>query len=424
MSENSRARLHSLLAEACELEHALSCSYLYAAFSLRRDVSEGLDWRAQQVARLWASRVYHIAAQEMLHLAQAWNLLIATGGSAYYNRPAFPQPARNFPLRVALSLRRFDMATLDRFLVYESPGDGKISHESVPRAELWPMEESHSYNHVGELYQEIARIIGDSDETELFIGDRVAQRDQRHVDFYDIVPVTGRTSALAAINRITLQGEGSTSGRAGTAEQLMDSHFGVFSAMRGELGTSGVDLALPVADNPFVRTELHQQLISNNSAFRESGVIITEITDIYARYAVDLFNDVYLAMLQALAHLFETSSGDETYLKRVSRAAIELMITVIKPLGEAICRLRSGNQGINAGPSFDIVRHVGLPQDAIAAAGVLADRLEQLSEHGSLLRDAAFDYPAQTQITGATLNLARIASNLRNGTGEKSHGPH
>lgn len=111
----TRARLLSLLSEACELEHALACSYLYAAFSLKRDIAEGIDWRAQQRNRLWASRVYHVAAQEMLHLGQAWNLLTAVGGTPYYARANFPLAARHYPLNVALLLRPFDLATIARF---------------------------------------------------------------------------------------------------------------------------------------------------------------------------------------------------------------------------------------------------------------------------------------------------------------------
>lgn len=86
----SRSRLLSLLTEACELEHGLACSYLYAAFSLKQDLAEGgLTWRQLQAVRLWASEIYMIAAEEMLHLAQVWNILAAVGGSPHYGRPNF-----------------------------------------------------------------------------------------------------------------------------------------------------------------------------------------------------------------------------------------------------------------------------------------------------------------------------------------------
>jgi hypothetical protein len=39
---NTRDELIYLLTEAAELEHSLCCQYLFAALSLKRDVSEGL----------------------------------------------------------------------------------------------------------------------------------------------------------------------------------------------------------------------------------------------------------------------------------------------------------------------------------------------------------------------------------------------
>ena len=38
---STRSDLLSLLSEAAELEHGIACSYLYAGFSLKRDISEG-----------------------------------------------------------------------------------------------------------------------------------------------------------------------------------------------------------------------------------------------------------------------------------------------------------------------------------------------------------------------------------------------
>jgi hypothetical protein len=90
-----RSALLSLLTEACELEHALACTYLYAAFTLKQDLNEGgLDWRQLQKVRFWAAQLYFIASQEMLHLAQVWNLQAAIGGTPYYLRPNFPQSSK------------------------------------------------------------------------------------------------------------------------------------------------------------------------------------------------------------------------------------------------------------------------------------------------------------------------------------------
>lgn len=399
--EVSRARLLALLAEACELEHALCCSYLYAAFSLKRDIGEGLNWRQQQITRRWASRIYHIAAQEMLHLAQAWNIMTACGGAPYYRRPHFPQPAKHFPLNVALTLRRFDSATLDRFIVYERPEDMPLTEAAVPSAELWPIDEDFIYDSVGELYGEIERILIECDDPALFVGDGALQADQALIDFYDILAVTDRESAIAAIHRITEQGEG-------TQWDREDSHFGVFRHIRAQLDGLDFTPAFPVADNPYVTRSMRQILVETSGAFSGAGPVVTPILTAAASHAIDLFNDVYVAMLQALAHIFSSSSGSAGARRQIARDALELMITVIKPLGEAICRLPSGRDGLNAGPSFEMARHVALPQDSRLAGAVFEDRLGQLRGRGQRLLQQDMPPGPRTQIAGAVANIGRM----------------
>lgn len=409
--ETSRARLLALLAEACELEHALCCSYLFAAFSMKRDIGEGLDWRQQQIARRWASRIYHIAAQEMLHLAQAWNIMTACGGTPYYARPAFPQAAKHFPLNIALSLRRFDAATLDRFIVYERPEGVVLLEAAVPGSELWPIDEGFEYDSVGELYGEIARIIRENDDPDLFAGDPGLQTDQALVDFYDILRVSDRDSALAAIGRITEQGEG-------TQLHREDSHFGVFKAIRAELDALDFEPALPVADNPYVTRSVRQILVESGADFAGRGPSVIKIEAYPAAYAMDLFNDVYVAMLQALAHIFASPSGDPATRRHMARLALELMITVVKPLGEAICRLPSGHAGLNAGPSFEIARHVALPHDTALAATVFCERVGQLYRRGLRLLDGDLPEGPRAQMVGAVGNLGRMAGLRQEGGGQ------
>ena len=85
--KESRSDLLSLLSQACEFEHALACSYLYTSFSLKQEISEGIDWRQQQLVRRWAADIFAVAAEEMLHFAQVWNIMAAIGGNPYYWRP-------------------------------------------------------------------------------------------------------------------------------------------------------------------------------------------------------------------------------------------------------------------------------------------------------------------------------------------------
>ena len=71
----TREELVYLLGEACELEHGLLCEYLYAQFSLKRSVEEGLT--AEQLARIqaWELTLIDVIKQEMLHLALATALV-------------------------------------------------------------------------------------------------------------------------------------------------------------------------------------------------------------------------------------------------------------------------------------------------------------------------------------------------------------
>ena len=77
----SREELVYLLGEACELEHGLLCEYLYAQFSLKRSVAEGVT--PEQLARIqaWEAAIIDVVKQEMLHLALATNILTAIGAA-------------------------------------------------------------------------------------------------------------------------------------------------------------------------------------------------------------------------------------------------------------------------------------------------------------------------------------------------------
>src|SRR5271168_1433390 len=118
----TRSDLLKLLCEAAELEHGIACSYLYAAFSLKRDISEGgITWDEQQKIRRWAAQLYFIASQEMLHLALVWNLTTAIGGTPYYFRPNMPQSSKYYPINVPIELEPFGPRSLRRFILYEHP---------------------------------------------------------------------------------------------------------------------------------------------------------------------------------------------------------------------------------------------------------------------------------------------------------------
>src|SRR5882724_8990093 len=131
----SRSDLLRLLTEACELEHGLACSYLYAAMTLRQEpAGDMLPPDQVLLARQWAAQVYFVASQEMLHLAQAWNLLIALGGTPYYLRPNFPQGTKYYPMHMKLAAEPYGESALDRFVAYEKPFALLAEHRFVQKA--------------------------------------------------------------------------------------------------------------------------------------------------------------------------------------------------------------------------------------------------------------------------------------------------
>src|SRR5262245_26144660 len=182
---DTRSELLSLLSQACELEHALACAYLHAAFSLKQDIDEGLTFAQLQRARRWAAQMYFVASQEMLHLAQAWNLLTAIGGSPYYGRPNFPRKMNFYPLGLPLQLQPFSAETLARFIDFESPEQqaNKLRRKEARLEEAKklrgraqggpPIDNEHfTYHTVGELYSLIESGFANVPEDVLFVGTR------------------------------------------------------------------------------------------------------------------------------------------------------------------------------------------------------------------------------------------------------------
>ena len=107
LTVDNREELVYLLGQACELEHGLMCEYLYAQFSLKRGLDEGLS--PAQLARVqaWEQALIAVIKQEMLHLALATNILTAIGAAPHFERPNFPILSRWYPPDVQIALVPF-----------------------------------------------------------------------------------------------------------------------------------------------------------------------------------------------------------------------------------------------------------------------------------------------------------------------------
>jgi hypothetical protein len=105
-----REQLFHLLAEAAEIEHTLMCSYLYAAFSLKRAGTAGFSEAESKAVEQWRKAILSVAIEEMTHLLLVANLSVAIGGRPHFGRPNFPVAPGYFPsgvvVKLSLSTRR------------------------------------------------------------------------------------------------------------------------------------------------------------------------------------------------------------------------------------------------------------------------------------------------------------------------------
>src|SRR5947209_10573365 len=117
----TREELVFLLGQACEIEHGLMCEYLYAQFSLKRGLDEGLT--PNQLARVqaWELALIGVIKQEMLHLALSTNILTALGAAPHFERPNFPILSRWYPAGVQIALVPFGERALRHFIYLERP---------------------------------------------------------------------------------------------------------------------------------------------------------------------------------------------------------------------------------------------------------------------------------------------------------------
>ena len=439
-----RTELIDQLSVACELEQGLCLQYLFTAFSLKDSPDEGLRGEALTQVRRWKADIFLIAAQEMLHLAQAANLLSAIGGTVQMRRPNFPQSPHYYPTHLPWGLLPFSREAIRLYACYERPNNptpeqqnllGKLDFDEAalyheqpaefgakrPRRHLPPRyanqhPRSTQYETIGALYEAIRTAILELDKrVPLFIGPPDAQVDGGMIDFPQIYKVVDSESAVAAIDLIVRQGEG-------CAEDRQDSHFGLFlnilrqyDALHAKL--PGFQPARDVHPNPLSR--LHVD--NTNPGWRL-------IDDAFTRQVNDLTSDVYQAMMLALYRFFATSEDTPAQRRELARTSLYTMTTVLKPLGEALTKLPMGDvsqadstRPTRAGASFEIDRMIQLLPHQLPTWLYLEERLRELagrSQRLSLQAEAATVQgntayqPAIPELRSATVTLERIAGDF------------
>jgi hypothetical protein len=236
----SREQLLHLLAEAAEIEHTIMCSYLYAALSMKRRGDEGLTDEQGEAVERWRKAIMSVAIEEMGHLLVVANLTLALGGRPHFARPNFPIAPGHFPAAIIVRLRGFSREVLDHFIFLERPkglpGEDADTFDaedySRSQAVIGLMPVMQDYKTIGHLYEAIranilslARSLG---EDGLFIGGVAGQLEPEDFGIEGVSIIGDVPSAMAAIDFVVEQGEGSPSDRE-------VSHYQTFLSIREEL---------------------------------------------------------------------------------------------------------------------------------------------------------------------------------------------
>ena len=179
----SREHLLHLLAEAAELEHNLLCSYLYAAFSLKQGLDEDLEPHELEAVGRWRGGIMKVCLEEMTHLAQVANLMVAVGSRPHFDRPNLPVAPGYHPARIQVALTPFDLETLDHFIFLERPEASTLEDAASFRADdnyvRQPetgilMPSAPDYATIGEFYallgDGLTALAAEMGEAALFIG--------------------------------------------------------------------------------------------------------------------------------------------------------------------------------------------------------------------------------------------------------------
>jgi Ferritin-like len=399
----SREQLVYLLTQACELEHGVMCEYLFAQWSLKREVGPGVTAAQLERVLAWDGAIEGVAIQEMLHLALATNLLTSLGAPPHFHRPNFPILSGWYPPGVQISLVPFGERALRHFIYLERPeamtvddaeGFAALDHAEPLTDGRSLMAVQEDWATVGELYRAIERgfthLVERDGEEEVFIGARRDQARWQAFHWPEITPVIDLSSAIRAIEHIVEQGEG-------VRGEWKTAHFGTFLGVLDEYRT------MRAADPSFEPARASTPAFVHDSDDADAPVAI--ITDPLTAQVADLFDAAYEIALQALARYFvhTTESGEE--LGVLALAARRLMSRVLRPLGIALSALPLGSaDGALAGAGFHILAPTFyLLPHRNAAWRVIRRRLgEAAARAEELAADGLLDLAA---VTGALREL-------------------
>ncbi|MDQ3957605.1 MAG: ferritin-like protein [Actinomycetota bacterium] len=404
-----RDALIYMLCEAAEIEHAICCQYLFAAFSLKEHVDEGLSERQQLAVGRWRRTVLEIAAQEMLHFALVNNLLAAIGAAPRVGRPNLPVQGRHYPPGVQFALLPFNETALRHFLYLERPEGINLADaegfEAMREADpvLDPEDivpRAQDFSTVGGLYRSIEegfeRLVARYGEEWVFIGDESSQATPETFRWPELVPVTGLASAKAAIDVVVEQGEGPRG-------HWRDAHYGRLLVVLGEY------LTMKREDPAF---EPARPVVAAHCRPPVDVDAVRLISDPTTAKVMDAFNVSYEILLYALARYFAHGHETQEQLDTLADVAVGIMIGVIRPLGQKLTLLPVGpdSPGMTAGPAFELFHGSGYLLPHTWQAWVLLH--ERLAELGAFLERIAGDPGAPDGLDDVGAAVERLQEKL------------
>ncbi|GAA4557577.1 ferritin-like domain-containing protein [Planotetraspora kaengkrachanensis] len=320
---------------AIELEHATLPPYLCALYSLDPE-------RNPEAVEVVSS----VFSEEMLHLALAANLLNAVGGGPRLDParmlPPHPRPLPHGDRSLELSLLPFGVEALEMFLRIERP--------APPGAAA----EGDQYETIGQFYaaveQGLRHLCDRLGEQAVFSGDPARQLGAGHFRHTagKLVVVRDLASALAALEEIVEQGEGTSRGEVWDGDQDVFhpdrdevGHYYRFQELRigrryrrGDTPQSGPTGEAVAVDWAGVRPMRRNPRLADHAP----GSAI--------RTAQEEFNQTYGDIL----HLLEQAFNGNPRLLRVAVATMYQL----KAQAQALMRLPD-DDGTTAGPTFEYV---------------------------------------------------------------------
>lgn len=383
----TREDLIDALGLAAEIEHAIMCQYLYAAFSLDF-MAPTLSPADSETIRGFAIDLLLIARQEMEHLGLVSNMLVAIGAPPNFDRPSLPLPPFYYQLDLPLALLPFGEPFLDLAEHLEQPCDEPPGHPPEPY-----------YSSVAEIYERLRAgfvTLGSPEAptaATLFLDPDSQQLDNRAFGaspgqiWYDItlLRVKDLDTALAAIDLIRVQGEGAThpmmaanpAGRALFAGVPADatSHYARVQAMRRTWATLSPAVRAaavrPVPANP----------VSCNHGDINPAAPVCQFRDPRAVALATLGARAYELLLLLLSRLYGATDATAADLAMYQSVAFfPLMTTVVRPLGEILVQLPAGDGLHTAAFTFELDGPIRTYRDRKSFHVQLVERFTHLAE--------------------------------------------